>query len=401
MSPTEKRNLKRIFVLFIYPLVFLLRIIPRNKKLWIFGNFKGYSDNTKYVFEHIHHQNDYNIKAYWVTKDKNIYNRLKNENKNVLYLYSFNGIWKSYRAGVCFLTNGYSDLNKLATLDSFIVQLWHGLPIKKIMFDADLETRINSLGTANNILTHLSKYSMKILNNKINLFFVSSPFELDRMSRAFKVKKEKFRITGAPRYDIIKDSATNVKAKNIFKKYNKTEGKVILYAPSWREEGWSKNQILKEPYKLQHFLEKENVYFFIKPHPLTKIKEIEDWGIHESKRIIFLDYFDINEAYGFTDLVITDFSSLIFDYAILGRPILIFISDLHIYSNNRGFYDDINLLIENRIFQNWDSLIDYLETEFPTKLNIHHPHIEYILNNSSNQIRKKIVENVILEMNND
>ena len=56
MLQTEKRNFKRILFFLFYPFIFLMRVIPRNKNIWIFGIFKGYIDNTKYLYEYLIYQ---------------------------------------------------------------------------------------------------------------------------------------------------------------------------------------------------------------------------------------------------------------------------------------------------------------------------------------------------------
>jgi CDP-glycerol glycerophosphotransferase len=400
MSPTEKRNIKRILLFFIYPLVFLLKIIPRDKNIWIFGNFKGYIDNTKYIYEFVNHKNSH-LKVFWLTRDIRLYNFLKSEGKNVLYYYSFLGIWKSFRAGVSFISNGYSDLNKLALINSFNVNLWHGFPIKKIVFDAELETTFYSFGKFNKILTYLSTVSLQFLNNKIDLYLVSSNLELERMSNAFRVSKDKFRLTGTPRLDIVGNKKTNnLEIYNIFYHYNTTNGKNIMYAPSWREKGWHPRQTIINPQKLINYLESENSYLFIKRHPLTTKEEIENWGIRECKRIHFIDNFDINEAYQFVDILITDFSSLIFDFGILNKPILFFITDLDQYSNNRGFYDNIVKISNNAINQNWTELIDALKRLEHDSFHINHPHFNSLLKHSHSNVRKGIVELVQKEIRN-
>lgn len=401
MLSTEKRNLKRILLLFIYPFIFLLRIIPRNKNIWIFGNFKGFIDNTKYLYEYINNDPKSTLEIYWITKDKKLYNQLKSKNKGVLYYYAPIAIWKSLRAGVSFLVNGYSDLNKIAAINSYTINLWHGFPIKKIVFDAELEVNFYSFGKMNRVLTFLSEKALLFLNNKIDLYSVSSNYDLERMANAFKVNKDKFRITGTPRFDIINENKSkNSKVSNVFKKHNTTQGKNIMYAPTWRENGWSSKQILSNPKKLIEFLERENSYFFIKRHPLTIKEEIESWGLRESQRIKFIDGFDINESYQFVDILITDFSSLIFDFGVLKKPIFYFISDLSEYANNRGFYDDIVEISGNRILENWDQLINTLEKNVKLTHYISHQHFDYLLKNEPINVRKNIIELVNKEMKN-
>ena len=399
MLQTEKRNFKRILFYFFYPLIFFMRVIPRNKNIWIFGNFKGYIDNTKYLYEYLIGDENNTIEVYWITKDKMLYDNLKANNKSVLYHYSILGMWKSIRAGVSFFSNGYSDLNRIASIDSLTVNLWHGFPIKKLAFDTQIEVVFYSFGKLNKLLTFLSEKSLQLLHDKIDLHSVSSIYDLERMSNAFKVNKEKFIITGTPRFDIIKNKTiSNSVISNIFFEHNITDGKNILYAPTWREKGWSFNQKLINPNKLQNYLEKSNSYFFIKRHPLTTEEEILNWGIKESGRIRFIESFDINESYQFVDVLITDFSSLIFDYGILNKPILYFITDLQEYASNRGFYDDIFEISNNNINENWNQLIDSLEHIQNNNNYINHKHFDYIINNPINNVRKNIIEIVKKEL---
>jgi CDP-glycerol glycerophosphotransferase len=401
MQATEKRNLKRILLLFIYPFIYLLQIIPRDKNIWIFGNFKGFIDNTKYLYEYISHDKLSTLEVYWITKDKELFKQLKSENKSVLYYYSPLAIWKSFRAGVSFVANGYSDVNKIAAIDSYIVNLWHGFPIKRIVFDAELEVTFYSFGKLNRMLTYFSKKSLQFLHNKIDLYSVSSNLDLNRMSRAFNVSKDKFRITGTPRFDIIERKKSKESLiSEIFFKHNKTQGKNIMYAPTWRENGWSSNQTIEDPQKLIDYLEKENCYLFIKRHPLTTKEEIEDWGIKESDRINFIDGFDINESYQFIDVLITDFSSLIFDFGILNKPVIYFITDLDEYSGNRGFYDDIVEISNNNINKNWNQLINVLEKNVRQTNYINHQHFEYLLKNPPSNVRRNIIKLVKKEVKN-
>jgi len=401
MLKTEKRNLTRILLLFIYPFIFLLQIIPRDKNIWVFGNYKGYIDNTRYIYEYLSYDKESILEIYWITKDKALYEKLKSENKSVLYYYSSIAIWKSLRAGVSFFANGYSDLNKLATINSYIVNLWHGFPIKKLAFDAELEFTIYSFGKLNKTLTYFSKKSLQFLHNKIDFYSVSSKYDLDRMSCAFNVSKDKFRISGTPRFDVIeKQKSKGSEVSDIFHKHNTTQGKNIMYAPTWRENGWNVNQTLEDPQKLTNYLETENSYLFIKRHPLTTKQEIKDWGIIETKRIIFIDGFDINESYHFIDILITDFSSLIFDFGILKKPIFYFITDLNEYSNNRGFYDDIVEISNNNINKSWNQLLDNLKNNAKQSKYINHQHFDYLMRNPPNNVTKNIIDLVNNEIKN-
>lgn len=354
-------------------------------------------DNPMYLFEYLHNNPVEGIKCYWITKDKNLYLRLKKEGKNALYYFSIRGFWISFRAGVSFLANGYSDLNKLAAIHSFLVHLWHGTPIKKIHFDAELENSFYSFGILNKPLTYLCVKTTEYLNNQIDLFFVSSDFELERMSKAFRISKEVFQVAGVPRYDIIEGKEnSNLGIENVFEPYNKTNGKVIVYAPTWRDSGWAEEQKMDFLEEFNSFLERHNSYFFIKRHPLTSREEVLNWNFRESDRIIIVENDkDINGLYQFIDIIITDFSSVMFDFGILKKPVLFFLTDLEKYSQNRGFYDDIEEYSGGRINHNWKELVNSLAAVEEMSDFVQHPHYEYILNHNFGNVRETIIASVI------
>ncbi len=123
----------------IRPIFFLFStIIPKNKKIWVFGAWFGmkYADNSKYLYKYVT-ANHKEIIAVWVCKDKRLVNELRNSHINAYYYCSLLGIWYQCRAGFIFVTHAiYSDLNTycISPLTKRI-QLWHGIPLKKIGYD--------------------------------------------------------------------------------------------------------------------------------------------------------------------------------------------------------------------------------------------------------------------------
>ena len=75
------------------------------------------------------------------------------------------------------------------------------------------------------------------------------------------------------------------------------------------------------------------------------------------------DKYDINELYAISDIMITDYSSVFFDYSILNRPILFYMYDLNEYKDElRGFYLDIYKDLPGPIIENEDELLNNLIT---------------------------------------
>ena len=121
---------KIIVSIFFIPLWHLQKLIKRDSKTWVFGSWNGekYNDNSMYFFEYVNRFTK--IKAYWITKSKNVYKELKNRNFNVEYANSFKGIYITLIAKYFFISWGKTDINNYFTNGGLLFNLWHGNPIK-------------------------------------------------------------------------------------------------------------------------------------------------------------------------------------------------------------------------------------------------------------------------------
>ena len=98
-----------ILMLVLYPISFLVR---RDKCIWVFGAWRGnlYSDNTKYMYQYIL-QKQKKIRPIWVTKNKQLCEKMNSEGKECHMYYSCKGIFYSLRAAVFFMSEGNQDVN--------------------------------------------------------------------------------------------------------------------------------------------------------------------------------------------------------------------------------------------------------------------------------------------------
>ena len=121
--------------------------------------------------------------------------------------------------------------------------------------------------------------------------------------------------------------------------------KIILYAPTWRENKFYN----KEAYKFTTEMDFDEMHdqlsdeyiLIVKFHYLVKDKSI-DWSKYDDFIIECDEEWDIQELYLISDIMITDYSSVLFDYAILKRPMIYFTYDIDEYTKNvRSFYFDI------------------------------------------------------------
>ena len=216
------------------------------------------------------------------------------------------------------------------------VQCWHGTPLKKLGYD--LENTDNAMNSKKEI-----RFKYKTDAKKINYFLSPSKFATERFISAWnlkEIKKEGCIIEeGYPRNDFLynytKQDLSKIKEKLNINNINK---KVILYAPTWRDNqhqsgvGYTyKTEVDFE--KLQKELGQDYIILF-RAHYLVA----NEFNFEKYKGFIYdvskID--DINELYIISDILITDYSSVFFDYANLKKPIIFYMYD---FENTIFFYE--------------------------------------------------------------
>ena len=230
------------------------------------------------------------------------------------------------------------------------LQTWHGTPLKKLGFDIsipgpEVEGRQNFYSESRNwdYLISSNEYSSEIFK------------------RAFKFNKE-FLEYGYPINDIFfncsDDFVDSLKSKlNI-----PVDKKVILYAPTWKDdeqnESWEHYFNLEIDLKRMFAEFNDGYVLLLKMHHLVS----ENLRIDDELKNFVFDlsvYDDIQELYVISDILITDYSSVFFDYAHSKRPILFFVPDLNHYVENvRGLYLNMEKELPGPLIKNNDELVN-------------------------------------------
>ena len=176
-----------VFGILLYPLYLISRIIPKSDDVWIFGAWYGnrYSDSPSYLFEYVH-QDIPEIRAIWLSNKSEVISKLQSRGFNAYHRNSPKGFWYCCRANVTFVNCGYSDVNKYAVGCSFKVQIWHGIPMKKIKND----DKINQNRKYFTLFVFIKAMLLKLfpfLDEKWDLIISSSQEVTKRLSSAFSV----------------------------------------------------------------------------------------------------------------------------------------------------------------------------------------------------------------------
>lgn len=219
------------------------------------------------------------------------------------------------------------------------IQTWHGTPYKRI--GADIEVVGANKKVKKDELIDL--YSLE--SQKANYFISPSKFYTDKIAGAFQIKDEekklKIKELGYPRNDFLYQyQQSDIESIKDFFGIPRDK-KIILYAPTWRDNEYQEGVGYISSYQvdfdvLQEQLSDEYVIIF-KPHYFIS----NDFDFSKYNGFIYNGNLvaDINELYIVSDMLVTDYSSVFFDYANLRRKIIFFMYDYEFYKNEvRGFY---------------------------------------------------------------
>ena len=195
-------------------------IIPKNKRLWVFGSWKGknFSDNAKEFFIYVS-RNHPEINAIWIAKNMSVYNEVKSLGYNV-ELYDKNKTkWLVARASANIQTESNQDTGSYRVGGAKVIQLFHGYGAVK---EAYLYPE----------MSNLKKFIVKIYaeNHSTSYWMVPSEYFVKRTPVLFDNNPQKIYITGQPRIDLLLSQKRVPYFENI--KANNSGIKLIFYAPT-------------------------------------------------------------------------------------------------------------------------------------------------------------------------
>ncbi|WP_170239544.1 CDP-glycerol glycerophosphotransferase family protein [Streptococcus suis] len=320
------RFLKFIFNICIFIISFA---IPKSNKYVVVGGWEGkrFADNSRGLFEYLN-SNKEKIgleRIFWYTNSQSIYNQLKIQGYDVLYGLNLKSIFWHLRSGVHFIDQNPRDILGYLSIRATRINLWHGVPLKKIGVDTNPNYR-------NGRKTWRKWTSAGFWTDQYVL--ATSEFAKRLLVHAMDISEDKGIVASYPRNEKL--------YYNKVRKISKYDVMNVYYLPTYRANR-DKNPILYEDMSyLNDQLKKNNIFLKIKPH----FASISDWEIVEKySNIQLLDAeLDVYDGLLETDLLITDYSSVYFDFLLTDKPILFYPYDLEHYRDlERGFtmsYED-------------------------------------------------------------
>ncbi|MFC0559243.1 bifunctional glycosyltransferase/CDP-glycerol:glycerophosphate glycerophosphotransferase [Halalkalibacter alkalisediminis] len=336
----------------LYRSVFLKR--PLKEERIIFESFAGksYSDNPRAIYEEML-QDDNSYEYIWIMNDPS--KRIPGNAKKVKRL--------SLRYFYFLATSKYWVINArmpgymTKRPETVYLQTWHGTPLKKLAHDMK---EVRMPGTT----TEKYKKNFYLEAQKWDYLVSPNDYSTEIFKRAFKFHKTMLDV-GYPRNDVLYKKNNEENIAQIKKKIGlPNDKKVILYAPTWRDDEFYK----KGQYKFDLKLDLEDMknrlgeeYVLVLRMHYLIADSINTEGA-EGFVYNLSSYDDIAELYLASDLLITDYSSVFFDYANLRRPILFFTYDIDKYRDTlRGFYFNFEEVAPGPILMESSEVIDTIE----------------------------------------
>ncbi|GAA0604845.1 teichoic acid poly(glycerol phosphate) polymerase [Virgibacillus siamensis] len=334
----------------------LLGKLPVRKNLVMFESFLGkqYSDSPRAIYEYMLEQNlPYDM--YWSVDRRHM---KYFEDKDVKYVRRFSLKWLVLmaRAGY-WVTNSRLPLWIPKPNHTEYVQTWHGTPLKRLAADMD---EVHMPGT------NTIKYKQNFLNEASKWDYLVSPnaYSTEIFRRAFQFDKNMIE-SGYPRNDFLINSNDDATISTIKESAGlPADKKVILYAPTWRDnQFYAKGkyrfnleldlQQMKEELGDEYVIALRLHYLVAENLDLSGFEDfVYDLSAHE----------DIRELYLIADMLITDYSSVFFDYANLKRPMIFFVYDIDDYRDNlRGFYFDFEEKAPGPLVKTTDEVISAIK----------------------------------------
>ena len=318
--------------------------IKPNDRLIVFSSFSGksYDDSPRAIYEGMikdHRFDDYEL--VWDFRDPQKYNIERGSKIKTDTLTYYTTLLKAR----LWITNVsmYRGL-EFTGINSYVFNTWHGTAIKKLGIDV--------IGK--------KTFKGKTKQKRGDVLLAQGLYDVKTFSHAYEMPQQSVLVFGLPRNDELvynnkPDIINELKAHLGIA----PDKKVILYAPTYREyqRDNNKNSIFSLPINIGKWEENLSSDFVIlfRAHPdVFKVLNIVENDFVKDVST----YPHVNELMLMSDLLISDYSSIFFDYSILGRPMLCFAYDYDRYNEERGLYFDIRKELASERLSDENILVD-------------------------------------------
>lgn len=356
--------------------------IKRDDNLWVVGGWFGqrFADNSMYLFNYVNECTG--DRAVWITRNRSLKRTLSDLGIRAYLPWSLSGIFISLKARYHIIDQVIYDINPFTSFGATKVQLWHGIPMKKIgKYIAHSSTPMAIMKDfilRNKLIERIRRGCIpgNWHNDSIHLL-VTSEFVKEIMCFAFGTSESKTISANYPRNEILTnnkfqrftDSIPGINSLLDVLRELSSDNTIIGYFPTFRDSGKDSFLGIKgtsEFNEFVSFLKSRKMVMLTKLHYAvnitgSRVKKGDFFRNEYEAFIIIPDEMDLNAFLTHVDLLITDYSGVMFDYLWLDRPVIFYPYDLSDYSNlERGLILDYEEFTPGKKAYNLDTLKEFL-----------------------------------------
>lgn len=302
----------------------LVKLLHHEYKYTVFQGFDyAFRGNSKYQFLKLLSDGIEHLK--FVTESENVPKQFR------VKPYSSEHMYYLANAKTVYLES-YEELNFCVNEKTNLIQMWHGIPLKLMMLDSFEKSKP---GVAQKKLNNMKRW---------NEFYYTGEYNKSKFKSAFELNDSQFIERTPPRLEFML-SCGHQDIKYFKDKYKIDSKKFIIsYFPTWRDS-WKKT-----PRASTGLLEHKNLILpndcilIEKTHPYVSVNR------KYSGKVINGNSFDTEELLLISDVVISDYSSIIFDAQALGKKVYLLCKDIADYNKHRGLYPEFESMFSDNLY---------------------------------------------------
>ncbi|GAA2990001.1 CDP-glycerol glycerophosphotransferase family protein [Microbacterium terrae] len=328
-------------------------VVPRADGEWVFGCGAGIGDGALALWQRAALDG---TPAVWLVGSERERADAAARGIPVVAKNSFAGFWRTARARVIVVTHGFGDVNRYAVSGGFVAQLWHGIPLKRIGLDSPATLRPPRVfgpgripGAA--LVSRLLARMYRAATRDIDLIPAASHLVRGRLESAFGLADARIRVVGEPRVDVLTGgdpASRRSTARETIAAITGAIGddeRLVLYAPTWRDGAVDPAVPSAADWQaIVDVLEAHDAVLLVRSHPLGAGRYAPPVSTDRVRALGSDLVADVTPVLPGLDVLVTDYSSLAYDSALVPLPVVFLAPDLEEYAHDRGFYgtyDDV------------------------------------------------------------
>ena len=342
-------------------------VVPRSDRLWVFGSGIGLGEGALPLFRRAGERLGESTRLVWLARSAAELEEARTLGFDSIRKDGWRGFWTTMRARVIVVTHGFGDVNRYGVRGGFVVQLWHGLPFKHLHLDSPSTYSVSFLPDVG-VVRRMLAFGYRRAGRGLSLFPVASERVKPSIVSGFGIDPDNVVVTGDPRDDVLLAGDESTRRADARARLDQavpdlpSSARVVLFAPTWRDGGSDPTvPTASEWDAIVAWLEQHDAVLLVRTHPLGRGSYADGPARSDRVRLLGPDLLrDVNPVLWAVDAVVTDYSSIVFDFALVGRPVVFYAPDLADYASMRGYYVPFEEFTGGRAVTTWTDALERL-----------------------------------------